>query len=598
MIKRVLLLVGAFALWLGAPGAEAQILFTASLDSSQEAPATKSTGQATAWAVLSADMTTLTYQVTYAHLDTTFTAAHFHIGAPGVAGGVIHPITFAGNTASGSWTQLPDSIVRLLLRGDLYVNIHDLTYPGGAIRGQLMPAPGMGFTISMNGAQETPAVSTGGTGTGFAYFDPDSAANMLFFRVTFAGLSDSATASHFHVAPAGVGGAVIHPVPLSDSTVSGAWTFPDSVYALAVKGQLYYNVHTKAHPGGEIRGQLISATGQRFTVALDGSQETPAVTSRATGAGWAILSPDGSSLSFRFTYAGLESTYTASHFHVGAPGVGGPVVHPFSFSGNTANGSWTPIPDSILVRLLQGNAYANVHSAKHPGGEIRGQLYPEGAPVFTISADAAQETPANTSGGKGSGFAVLDSSALLISYRVTIAGLSDTLTAAHFHSGPVGVAGPVIHPVSFVDSTTSGTWTGFADSVVERMVRGNLYFNAHTKLHPGGEIRGQLLYGQTAVTSVREVAATAPASFGLEQNYPNPFNPTTAIQFSLNTGAHVTLRVYNLLGQEVATLVDDFRPAGVYRATFDARTLSSGVYFYRLTTGAGRTLAKKMLLLK
>ncbi|HEX9080473.1 MAG TPA: CHRD domain-containing protein [Desulfuromonadaceae bacterium] len=597
MIKRVLLLAGVFALWLGAPGAKAQILFTASMDSSQETPPTKSPAQATAWVLLSADMSTLTYQVTYAHLDTTFTAAHFHIGAPGVAGGVVHPISFTGNTSSGSWTQLPDSVVRQLLRGNLYLNIHTVRYPGGAIRGQLKPAPGMGFSISMSGAQETPPTQTGGAGTGFAYFNPDSA-NMLFFRVTFAGLSDSAIASHFHIAPVGVAGNVIHPVPLTDSTVAGSWTFPDSVYALAIKGLLYYNVHTKKYPGGEIRGQLVSATGQRFTIKMDGAQETPPNTSRAKGSGWAILSPDGASLSFRITYAQLESTYTASHFHTGAPGVGGPVVHPFNFTGNTATGTWTQLQDSILGRLLQGNVYANIHTAKRPGGEIRGQLFPEGAPVFTISADAAQETPPTTSKGKGSGFAVLDSSALLISFQVTIAGMGDTVTAAHFHSAPIGVPGPVIHPVSFVDSTTSGNWTGFPDSVVERMVRGGLYFNAHTKPFPGGAIRGQLLYAQTPVTSVQEIPGAVPASFSLAQNYPNPFNPTTAIQFSLNSATHVTLRVYNLLGQEVATLVDEVRPAGVYRATFDAHALSSGVYFYRLTTGAGQAEARKMVLVK
>jgi hypothetical protein len=577
------------------------MLFTASLDGSQETPAVTTNGKATAWALLSADMKTLTYRLTYARLDTTATAAHFHTAPVGVPGPVVHGIALAGNTSSGTWSEIPDSLIRRLLRGEMYLNIHSSLHPGGEIRGQLMPAGGMGFTIAMDGAQETPSgVQTGATGTGFAYFDADTA-NMLVFRATWAGLSDTATASHFHVAPVGTGGGVVHPVDLTgDSTVTGAWTaFPDSIYAVGARGNLYYNVHTKAHPGGEIRGQLVSVTGQRFLIAMDGSQETPSsVSTPAKGTGWGILAPDGSSLTYRFSYAGLDSTFTASHFHVGAPGVGGPVVQEIPFDGNTATGTWTGIQDSTLARMLQGNAYANIHSRKHPGGEIRGQLYAVTEPAFTIAADAGQETPPGTSGGKGTGYVVLDSSGLLITWRVTIAGLSDTLSAAHFHVGPVGVPGPVIQPISFIDSTTAGSVTGFPDSIMTDLVNGMLYFNAHTHTKPAGEIRGQVLYVPGTVTSVRQISSAAPASFSLAQNYPNPFNPTTAIQFSLGASAHVTLRVYNLLGQQVATLVDEVRPAGVYQATFDAHALASGVYFYRLTSGSGLTTAKKMLLLK
>jgi hypothetical protein len=514
-----------------------------------------------------------------------------------VGGPVAHAITLVGNSSSGTWTDIPDSLIERLLKGEMYLNVHSIKHAGGEIRGQLIPASGMGFTFAMDGAQETPSVQTGATGTGFAYFRGDSA-NTLVFRVTFAGLSDTVTASHFHVGPAGVGGSVVHPVPVSDSTVSGTWTFPDSIYAVTSRGNLYYNVHTKTHPGGEIRGQLLSVTGQRFTIGVDGSQETPPVTTPAKGSGYAILNPDGSSLTYRFTFAQLESTYTASHFHVGAPGVGGPVVKPLAPVGNTASDTWTGLPDSIVARLLQGNVYLNVHSRKFPGGEIRGQLFPETAPVFTIGADAGQETPPTALGGMGSGFAVLDSNALLIYSQITIAGLSDALTAAHFHAGPAGVPGPVVHAISFVDSTTTVRWTGFPDSVIALMVKGNLYFNAHTAPHPGGEIRGQILWQPGTVTSVQELPGAAPAAFRLEQNYPNPFNPSTAIRFSLSTATHVTLKVYNLLGQEVATLVNESRAAGSYQTTFDARSLASGVYFYRLALGTGQITSKKMLLLK
>ncbi len=86
-------------------------------------------------------------------------------------------------------------------------------------------------------------------------------------------------------------------------------------------------------------------------------------------------------------------------------------------------------------------------------------------------------------------------------------------------------------------------------------------------------------------------------NFNLEQNYPNPFNPSTTIKFSIPTSGNVTLKVYDLLGKEVATLVNEELAAGVYTTNFNAENLSSGIYFYKLST-ANYTASKKMLLIK
>lgn len=88
-----------------------------------------------------------------------------------------------------------------------------------------------------------------------------------------------------------------------------------------------------------------------------------------------------------------------------------------------------------------------------------------------------------------------------------------------------------------------------------------------------------------------------PKSFALGQNYPNPFNPSTRIEFDLPASTFVTLKVYNLLGQEVATLVNGEKVVGRHYAEFDARALSTGVYFYRLATDQFVS-TKKMLLIK
>jgi len=97
-------------------------------------------------------------------------------------------------------------------------------------------------------------------------------------------------------------------------------------------------------------------------------------------------------------------------------------------------------------------------------------------------------------------------------------------------------------------------------------------------------------------TAVEKVGGTLPAGYTLSQNYPNPFNPTTTIEFSLPQSGFVSLRVFDLLGQEIATLVNEEKAAGSYRATFDASNLPSGTYFYALKT-AEHSSVKKMAFL-
>ncbi len=90
---------------------------------------------------------------------------------------------------------------------------------------------------------------------------------------------------------------------------------------------------------------------------------------------------------------------------------------------------------------------------------------------------------------------------------------------------------------------------------------------------------------------------TSPTNYDLAQNYPNPFNPSTKIQFSLPEANNVKLTVYNVIGQEVAVLVDGLRNAGTHEINWDASELTSGVYIYRLEAGA-QVISKKMTLLK
>jgi hypothetical protein len=112
------------------------------------------------------------------------------------------------------------------------------------------------------------------------------------------------------------------------------------------------------------------------------------------------------------------------------------------------------------------------------------------------------------------------------------------------------------------------------------------------RLDPDGWLLKQIIGPQPEVGGEE-----APIAYRLEQNFPNPFNPSTTIRFASPSASRVHLSVFDLLGREVAVLMDEERPAGVTATVFDASGLSSGVYMYRLRAG-GQTISKKMLLVR
>ncbi|MBN1997350.1 T9SS type A sorting domain-containing protein, partial [candidate division KSB1 bacterium] len=106
-----------------------------------------------------------------------------------------------------------------------------------------------------------------------------------------------------------------------------------------------------------------------------------------------------------------------------------------------------------------------------------------------------------------------------------------------------------------------------------------------------------ILYSSSEPSAVEDKQLAVPSKIALFQNYPNPFNPATTISYTVNTIGKVELKVYDLLGQEVATLVDDVKNAGYYQITFDAQDLPSGVYVYTLKS-AQSVMSNKMVLVR
>lgn len=129
----------------------------------------------------------------------------------------------------------------------------------------------------------------------------------------------------------------------------------------------------------------------------------------------------------------------------------------------------------------------------------------------------------------------------------------------------------------------------FANSTVPFM------YHCHLLTHEDDGMMGQFLV--TSPTDVKEENSTVPFSITLDQNYPNPFNPLTMISYQISKSGNVSLKIFDVLGNEVSTLVNKEQVAGTYKMSYNAVKLPSGLYFYKLSA-FGLILTKKMLLIK
>jgi hypothetical protein len=620
--------------------AAAQIHFTASLDGAQAG--TASTGTGTGSFSLSDDFTELKYIITYQGLTGPLSVAggHFHVGAPGIAGPVVKPLLAGGGPAaqtfSGTWrstegsSPLTPALVESLLAGRIYVNLHTAANPAGEIRGRLELATPLHFVMNLDGAQAGSASTGSGTGVLVLYPSRDSARYYISYRGLTGNLSGAG--GHFHTGSPGVNGPVVRAVAsgggAAEGTLRGTWKSTDGSQPLTLAlvdsmlaGKMYVNLHTAASPSGEIRGKLVLMGGTGFVASMDSAQETPPTLSHGTGTGSVNINAAHTEISYNLTWLGLTGVLSAAggHIHAGSPGRAGSVVHPIVGGGDSASktisGTWKvtdasqPLTPALIESLLTGRLYFNVHTVANTGGEIRGQIVPTTGIGFTAQLDGAQAGNATT--GTGTASIVLNPEHTALQYRLTFFGLSGTLSGAggHFHVGSPGTNGPVVKAVTAgggaAQQTITGRWSttdttqALTSALVDSLVHGKIYVNFHTTAFPSGELRGAVNYdGGVVVTGVSEGPVNeVPVSMSLAQNYPNPFNPTTAISYQLSAVSKTKIAVYDLLGREVAVLVNDVQNPGSYRVVFDARGLSSGVYYYRLSAG-NQSVTKKMALVR
>ncbi len=206
---------------------------------------------------------------------------------------------------------------------------------------------------------------------------------------------------------------------------------------------------------------------------LSGANEVPAVVTTATGEALGTYNKTTKILNLNVTYSGI--TPTAWHIHKAAAGVAGGVVFNFgtTFSTPFTYTSPTALTDAQEADLLGGLNYLNIHSAKAPGGEIRGQLAAVNSKAKgTVSGSFNQTTKILT---------------------ITINYSDITPTAWHIHKGAVGVAGPVVFDLGTSFSSPATLISTALTAEQEADLKAGLYYvNIHSKIAPSGEIRAQL----------------------------------------------------------------------------------------------------------
>lgn len=564
------------------------VRFVANLTGAQEVPAVATSARGTG--VFSLGANGLHYRITVNGLSGPFTGSHFHQAAPGANGGVIRGFTFDGNTATGAWSAadaqaLTPQRIWELLKGNVYVNVHTQQNPGGEIRGQLQPRPGVGFVAHLSSAQEVPPNASGATGTGAFILNGEG----LHYWLTVHGLSGPITGSHFHRAASGSNGSVVRGFTMENNAISGVWTSTDAqpltdawIADLAL-GNLYVNVHTQQNPGGEIRGQVVPP--------VPGAGNLEVAFSRSI----AGRNPD-------FAHRAITDAGGKTTIEISTQGDG--------LLARNANGYYM----ARLTNRVTGAILSTWHSIPIRGGQQTHLLLPVGgrASLQKTSALAAGKPAAHAELPHGAPrvpeviFATAEMATdgtLTLPVHLAHAGdLSGGVLALFYNAEQLAFRHATMgaQPLSALE-TTSGHLTLVFEDVKDRtdvLLTFDPVMGDPGTLHLSGFIfdrHGFPILALDATTAL--LNRDAPESFVLHQNHPNPFNPSTQIRYALPQAGMVRLAIFNALGQEVARLVNGSQEAGFHTVQWHADGMASGIYYYRLDA-AGFSDMRKMILLK
>lgn len=429
------------------------------------------------------------------------TAAHLHDGFAGQNGPVLVGLEQDGSDPTlfsfPAGATLDSTAIDDLLAAGLYLNAHSAANPGGEVRGQVLPD---GFSLlfsSLSGDNEVPQVAS--VASGRAAVTVNDSTGTVVIQVQTQAFPD-ASAAHLHDGFAGSNGPVL--VALAqDAADTARWFVEDGVLAAGgldalAAGRLYVNVHSPENPGGELRGQVIPEGIELVVAELSGEQEVPAIDTRASAVAFLTRDVGGDLLTINVNTLALSDASMA-HLHSGFAGTNGPVEIGLTQDGSDPS-RWFVELESLSVdqvaALETGATYLNVHTPANPGGEVRGQVIPEGIEFAIGLLEGAQEVPSVASSAGGTFAVTVNPATLSLDAHVNTTGADDA-TAAHLHDGYAGTNGPVLIGLT-QDAADVRRWSASgvtldADQLVA-FESGRIYVNVHTPANPAGEVRGQV----------------------------------------------------------------------------------------------------------
>ncbi|MCW3114912.1 MAG: hypothetical protein JWR18_3308 [Segetibacter sp.] len=364
------------------------VILSGRLQAAQQTPPANSLATGTTTTLLDTSTHTLWITAVYSGLTANANNAHIHVGAPGVAGGVIVFVKYVPLTAGSIDTSRVITVQNEtdILNGNTYLNVHTVgTYAAGEIRAQLLPNTQLRyFANSLSGANERPT-SNGSTARGTVIVRYNTDTNLFELWGDYQNLNNAISGSHIHgPADANSFAGVLFNLTNTGGTtgtLSVKRTLTEAEESALFNGLWYANVHsTDTYAAGEIRGQLLptsSGETQYLTDTLEGRQSVPTNTTTAgKGRGVALLDKVTRNIFVTGYFTGLGSNIADAHIHRGTSAENGPVAFQLLFSGTTA-GSLTgagTVSQTLVDSMIAGLTYINIHSVNNGSGEIRGQL--------------------------------------------------------------------------------------------------------------------------------------------------------------------------------------------------------------------------------
>jgi hypothetical protein len=347
----------------------------------------------------------------------------------------------------------------------------------------------LALNATMTGREQVPAVQgTRATGTGS--FSLDATRTMLRYELTHT--VEAPTGAHLHLGIAGESGEVMLSLMTAPGVLSGTVPVTPEQARLIEGGRAYVDIHSAAHPDGEIRGQVVLPGEIVYVARLSADQVNPPTESASEGLGAFLV--DGTTRRMRFVVnvQGMPAAPTTLFIGMGPAGVDGPMAldlaDPKTPPAAALSGarSLTSTEDLDL-----GRWYVDVRSARFPRGEVRGQILRPGQELYLARMSGEESVPPVSSQATGSVSLIVDSDRDRVIYDVALSNIA--VTEAFLGEGPVGASGASVLTFEAQGSSFRAMRMLTPDStLLASLAAGNVYASAASEMFPDGEIRGQM----------------------------------------------------------------------------------------------------------